>query len=188
MVGRGRRFESVRGLRVSSCSASSSVVPAGGKSRLRRPPSVHQRPPWPLSGAQLVEQADRMREVAVVAVDHGQAGAHVAGEVEGGDAGTECEDREGVSEIVDPAQGSIPAAICAASIRGYGSCGGRGSRPARQGEQRTVRTRRLGFDRVQRDHLQRLGPSARLSLGALQPTLRERTADIAGGAQGVRPG
>jgi hypothetical protein len=30
-------------------------------------------------------------EVAVVAVDHGQAGAHVAGEVEGGDAGTERE-------------------------------------------------------------------------------------------------
>jgi hypothetical protein len=42
-------------------------------------------------------------EVAVVPVDHGQAGAHVAGEVEGGDAGTECEGREGVSEIVDPA-------------------------------------------------------------------------------------
>src|ERR687885_397216 len=31
----------------------------------------------------------RRREVAVVAVDHGQAGAHVAGEIEGGDAGTE---------------------------------------------------------------------------------------------------
>jgi len=43
------------------------------------------------------------REVAVVAVDHGQAGAHVAGEVEGGDAGTEGEGGEGVSEIVDPA-------------------------------------------------------------------------------------
>ena len=36
-------------------------------------------------------------------VDHGQAGAHVAGEVEDGDAGTECKGREGVSEIVDPA-------------------------------------------------------------------------------------
>jgi hypothetical protein len=44
------------------------------------------------------------REVAVMAVDHGQAGAHVAGEVEGGDASTECEGRKGVSEIVDPAQ------------------------------------------------------------------------------------
>jgi hypothetical protein len=34
----------------------------------------------------LVEQLDRVLvagEVAVVAVDHGQAGAHVAGEVEG---------------------------------------------------------------------------------------------------------
>jgi len=41
-------------------------------------------------------------EVAVVAVDHRQAGTHVAGEVEGGDAGTECEGREGVPEIVDP--------------------------------------------------------------------------------------
>src|SRR5947208_16250915 len=43
-------------------------------------------------------------EVAVVAVDHGQAGAHVAGEVEGRDAGTEREGREGVPEIVDPSQ------------------------------------------------------------------------------------
>jgi hypothetical protein len=56
----------------------------------------------------LVEQADRVLaavagEVAVVAVDH-QARAHVAGEVEGGDAGTEREGGDGVSEIVDPAR------------------------------------------------------------------------------------
>src|SRR5438552_10373164 len=108
MVRRGRRFEYVRGLRVSSCSAGGSVVPAGGGRWFRRPRSVHQRPPWPLSRAELVEQADRMLasvagEVALMTVDHGQAGAHVAGEVEGGDAGAECEGREGMSEIVDPA-------------------------------------------------------------------------------------
>jgi hypothetical protein len=36
--------------------------------------------------------------MTVVAIDHGQAGAgaHVAGEIEGGDAGTESEGREGV--------------------------------------------------------------------------------------------
>ena len=69
-----------------------------------------QRPPASTVAvvrAELVEEADRVLasvacEVAVVAVDHGQAGAHVAGEVEGGDAGTEREGREGVSEIVDP--------------------------------------------------------------------------------------
>src|SRR5512133_2571206 len=38
-------------------------------------------------------------EVAVVAIDHGQAGAHVAGEVEGRDAGTACEGGEGVPKI-----------------------------------------------------------------------------------------
>jgi hypothetical protein len=43
-------------------------------------------------------------EVAVVAVDHRQAGAHVARELEGGEAGTEGEGREGVSEIVDAAE------------------------------------------------------------------------------------
>ena len=49
-----------------------------------------------------------------VAVDHGQAGAHVAGEIEGGDAGTEREGGEGVPKIVDPAvRGSMPAASCA---------------------------------------------------------------------------
>jgi hypothetical protein len=42
------------------------------------------------------------------AVDHGQAGVHVAGEVEGGDAGTEREGCEGVPAIVDPAQGLDP--------------------------------------------------------------------------------
>jgi hypothetical protein len=49
-----------------------------------------------------VEQSDRVLaaifgEVAVVAVDHGQAGAHVAGEVEGGEAGTEREGGEGMA-------------------------------------------------------------------------------------------
>jgi hypothetical protein len=66
-----------------------------------------------LAGAELVEQADRMlasvsSEVAVVAIDHGQPAAHVAGEVEGGDAGTERKGGECVSEIVDPAQGLDP--------------------------------------------------------------------------------
>jgi hypothetical protein len=55
------------------------------------------------------QEADRVLaavagEMAVVAVDHGQARAHVAGEVEGEDAGTEREGGEGVSEIVDPAR------------------------------------------------------------------------------------
>ena len=40
-------------------------------------------------------------EVAVVAVDHREAGAHIAGEIEGGDAGTQGEGSEGVPEIVD---------------------------------------------------------------------------------------
>jgi hypothetical protein len=48
------------------------------------------------ASAVLVEQADRVLaavagEMAVVAVDHGQARAHVAGEVEGEDAGRERE-------------------------------------------------------------------------------------------------
>jgi hypothetical protein len=57
-------------------------------------------------------------EMAVVAVDHGQACSHVAGEVERGDAGAEREGREGVPQIVDAAQrrdvggvlGRLPAA------------------------------------------------------------------------------
>ena len=43
-------------------------------------------------------------EVAVVAVDHRQARAHVAGEFEGGDAGTESEGREGASLRAVPLQ------------------------------------------------------------------------------------
>jgi hypothetical protein len=39
-----------------------------------------------------------------MAVDHRQAGAQVAGEVEGGDAGTKGESREGVAQIVDAPQ------------------------------------------------------------------------------------
>jgi hypothetical protein len=41
-------------------------------------------------------------EVAVVAVDHREAGAHVAREVKGRDAGAERERCKGMSEIVDP--------------------------------------------------------------------------------------
>jgi hypothetical protein len=90
MVRRGSTVRVRQRLRDFRCSACGSVVPAGGGRWRRRPRSVHQRPPWPLSGTQLVEQADRVLasvagEVAVVPVDHGQAGAHVAGEVEGGE-------------------------------------------------------------------------------------------------------
>jgi hypothetical protein len=46
--------------------------------------------------------------VTVVAVDHRQAGAHVATEVEGGHAGTKRERREAVTEIVDPTDGVDP--------------------------------------------------------------------------------
>src|SRR5215207_4842206 len=135
----GRRFESVRGLRVFSCLADAFVVSADGDRELRRPRSVHQRPPWTLAGAELVEQADRVlasvaREVAVVAVDHRQAGAHVAGEVEGRDAGTKSEGGKGVPEIVDPAQRLDPGRdLSGTSTRGCGSCAGRGSRPAGRG-------------------------------------------------------
>ena len=62
---------------------------------------------WP---AVAVEEVDRVvssvaGEMAVVAVDHGQAGAHVAGELECGDSGTEGEGRESMAEIVDPPEG-----------------------------------------------------------------------------------
>jgi hypothetical protein len=66
------------------------------------------------------------REVTVMAVDHGQAGAHVAGQIEGGNAGTQHEGSEGVSEIVDPAQRLdpggelrwLPLAVGSAASRG----------------------------------------------------------------------
>jgi hypothetical protein len=44
------------------------------------------------------------REVTVVTVDHRQARAHVTGEVEGRDAGTQGKGGEGVPQIVDPAE------------------------------------------------------------------------------------
>ncbi len=102
-------------------------------------------------------------EVAVVAVDPGQAGPHVAGEVEGRDAGTEREGGVGVPEIVDPAQRldsggelrGLPLAVAevvqvevAATLRGE--------------EQRAARTRRLALDRVQCDRLQWHRPQAGL--------------------------
>src|SRR6266511_757432 len=114
--------------------------------------------------------ASVVREVAVVAVDHGQAGAHVAGQIEGGDAGTEREGREGMPKIVDPAQRLdpggelcwLPLAIADVKVEVAAALG--------REEQRDVRTRRLAFDRVRCDRLQRHRPTARLSLGALQPT------------------
>jgi hypothetical protein len=58
-------------------------------------------------------------EVAVVAVDHRQARAHIAGELEGRDAGTECKGRERMPKIVDAPErvdpdrklGGLPVAV-----------------------------------------------------------------------------
>src|SRR5215211_8732940 len=50
--------------------------------------------------------------------------------------------------------------------------------PLGREEQRAVRARRLAFDRIQCDRLQRHRPPARLCLRALQPTLGERAANI----------
>jgi uncharacterized protein YcfJ len=89
-----------------------------GLSVHRASTNVHRR------HAEVVEEANRVLaavagEVAVVAVDHGQAVAHVAGELEGGDAGTQGEGRKGVSEIVDAPErldpgrelGGLPVAV-----------------------------------------------------------------------------
>jgi hypothetical protein len=63
-----------------------------------------------LSGArERIEQKDCVLatvagEVAVVAIDHREARAHVAGEIERGDAGTEGEGGEGVPQVVDPTE------------------------------------------------------------------------------------
>jgi len=43
-------------------------------------------------------------EVAVMPVDHGQAGAHEAGEIEDRDVGAKREGRECVSQVVRPSQ------------------------------------------------------------------------------------
>jgi beta-glucosidase len=69
-----------------------------------------------------IEKTDRVlapvtSEVAVVAVDHRQAGAHVAGEVEGGDAGTKRKGRESVAQIVDAAVSRAVAE--GAPVKGY---------------------------------------------------------------------
>ncbi len=47
-------------------------------------------------------------QVTVMAVDHRQACAHVTGQIEGGDAGTEREGRKGVAEIVNAPEGCDP--------------------------------------------------------------------------------
>ena len=104
-----RRFESVRGLQRSPCLDIAFVFRRDASRRFWCPPSVHQRPQVELGCVQCVEKFDRVLasvagEVAVVAVDRRQAGAHVAREVEGRESGTEREGREGVPEIVDPPQ------------------------------------------------------------------------------------
>jgi hypothetical protein len=77
------------------------------------PRDVHAVDIGLVSARVAVEEVDRVvasiaREVPVVAVDHCQAGAHVAGEVEGRDAGTQREGRERVPEIVDAADRCDP--------------------------------------------------------------------------------
>src|SRR5687767_3727121 len=103
------------------------------------------------------------REVAVMAVDHGQAGAHVAGEVEGGNAGTEREGREGVPEIVDPAQRRDPGGtLCRLPLAVAEVVEVEVAAALGREEQWALRTRRLPVDRIQCDRLQRHRPPARL--------------------------
>src|SRR5262245_6939801 len=145
---------------------------------------VHQRPPWTLTCAELVEQTDRVfasvaREVVVVAVDHGQAGAHVAGEVEGGDAGTEREGGEGVSEIVDPARRFDPDR----NLRGLPLAVAEVvqvevTAPLRGEHERGLATRWLLVKRLERDFLERDRSAARLCLRAFQATFREGALDV----------
>jgi hypothetical protein len=94
--------------------------------------------------------------VAVVAIDHGQAGAHVAREVEGRDAGTKREGGEGVSEIVDPARWlesgcelrRLPLAVAeVVQVEVAAPLGGE--------HERVLPTRFLTFERFKRDRLQR---------------------------------
>src|SRR5438552_3427136 len=105
MVRRGSTVRVRQRASVFSCSARGSVVLRDVGVGLWCPRNVHQRPPWTSSDTQLVEKTDRVLasvpcKVAVMPVDHREAGAHVAREVEGGDAGTESEGCEGVSEVV----------------------------------------------------------------------------------------
>src|SRR3954470_8992761 len=70
------------------------------------PRDVHAVDTGLVSARLSVEEVDRVvasiaSEVTVVAVDHCQAGTHVAREVEGRDAGTQREGRKRVPKIVD---------------------------------------------------------------------------------------
>jgi hypothetical protein len=100
-------------------------------------------------------------------VDHGQAGAQVAGEIEGRDAGTEREGGEGVARIVDLRSGVIPAVRCAASRRVGGSYADRSSPPQRREHKIRFCAWRKLREGVERDQLQRDGPDASLRLGAI---------------------
>jgi hypothetical protein len=112
-----------------------------------------------------------------VTVNHRQARADVAGEIEREDAGTERDGREGVPEIVDPAQRldpghelrRLPLSVAevvqvevAAPLGGEHECG----RP----------TRWLLFDRFERNRLQRHRAAARLGLRHFKgPFVNERS-------------
>ena len=72
----------------------------------RRPPSVHAVDVG-VDGA--VQKPDRVlasvaRQVAVVAVDHQEASAHVARELEGRDPGPKREGGKRVAQVIDPPQ------------------------------------------------------------------------------------
>jgi hypothetical protein len=83
-----RRRGLVRGLFLSSCSGGVSVVVTGDDRPLRRPSDVHTVDVGGFDVRVAVEKPDRVLapvagEVAVMTVDPGQAGSHVAREVEG---------------------------------------------------------------------------------------------------------
>jgi hypothetical protein len=98
------------------------------------------------------------RKVPVVAVGHGQAGAHVTGEVKGGNAGTERERREGVPKIVDPPQrADASGTLSRPPLKRAEVVHVEVAAALARKQQRRILTRRQSVERIERSCLQRVG-------------------------------
>jgi hypothetical protein len=119
-------------------------------------------------------------EVAVVAVDHRQAGAHAAGEVEGGDAGTEGDGGEGVSEIVDPAQRLCPCRVlCRLPVVVAELCRSEVAAPARRGTAAGCADSRAGVRSPQARSLAAARPAGSLAKEVSSYPIDEQVGTIA---------
>jgi hypothetical protein len=175
MVRRGRRFETVRELRVFPCLAGALVVSAGASASV----GVHAASTVAVVRRSVRRAGGSHDRVRRAPGDRSARGSWSGSRpFSGRGRKSRCQhgarrSRRCVGDRRPCAEARFLPRVARASTPGTEVVQVEVAAPVGRKKQRAVRTRRLLLDRIERDRLQRHRPPARLRLRALQPTFCE---------------